>query len=272
MSTRTSAVRAFDQRRWSEVAPVWALLALLGAGAWIYTVSRARDMGVGPGTMGMAFAFFATMWVAMMAAMMLPAIGPLAAEEGALVVDGASQGTRVSAALAFGAGFLAPWALYGVLAFVAFVGTGHLVDSSPATAKWLGVGIFAVAGLYQFAPIKRRALEHCRTPMAAPSGFGPLAGGFLSGLRDGAVCVGCCAALMAIFVATGAMSVSTMAALAVVIFCEKLLPDTRAFTLAVGLILIGFAVAAAVHPGLLGGLHPARGSMPMGGSPAMGGM
>ena len=227
MSTRTSAVRAFDQRRWSEVAPVWALLALLGAGAWIYTVSRARDMGVGPGTMGMAFAFFATMWVAMMAAMMLPAIGPLAAEQGALVVDGASQGTRVSAALAFGAGFLAPWALYGVLAFVAFVGTGHLVDSSPATAKWLGVGIFAVAGLYQFAPIKRRALEHCRTPMAA---------------------------------------------LAVVILGEKLLPDTRTFTMAVGLILIGFAVAAAVHPGLLGGLHPAGGSMPMGGSPAMGGM
>ena len=108
--------------------------------------------------------------------------------------------------------------------------------------------------------------------MAAPSGFGPLAGGFLSGLRDGAVCVGCCAALMAIFVATGAMSVSTMAALAVVILGEKLLPDTRTFTMAVGLILIGFAVAAAVHPGLLGGLHPAGGSMPMGGSPAMGGM
>src|SRR6266508_5997389 len=88
MSTRTFAVRAFDQRRWSEVAPLWSLLALLGAGAWIYTVSRARDMGVGPGTMGMAFVFFATMWVAMMAAMMLPAIGPLAAEEGALVGGG----------------------------------------------------------------------------------------------------------------------------------------------------------------------------------------
>jgi len=254
------------------VAPLWALLALLGAGAWIYTVSRARDMGVGPGTMGMAFVFFATMWVAMMAAMMLPAIGPLAAEEGALVGGGAGQGARVSATLAFGAGFLAPWTLYGVLAFAAFVGTGHLVDGSPGAAKWLGVGIFAVAGLYQFTSPKRRALAHCRMAMAAHSEVGPVAGGFLSGLRDGVVCVGCCAALMAIFLATGVMSISTMAALAVVIFAEKLLPDTRAFTVVVGLILIGFAVAAAVHPALLGGLHPAGGSMPMGGSPAMGGM
>jgi len=272
MSTRTSAVRAFDQRRWSEVAPLWSLLALLGAGAWIYTVTRARDMGVGPGTMGMAFVFFIAMWVAMMAAMMLPAIGPLAAGEGALVGGRANQGARVSAGLAFGAGFLAPWALYGVLAFTAFVGTGHLVDSSPGAAKWLGVGIFAVAGLYQFTPIKRRALEHCRTPMAAPSGVGPVGGGLLAGLRDGAVCVGCCAALMAIFLATGAMSISTMAALAVVIFGEKLLPDTRTFTVAVGLVLLGFAVAAAVHPALLGGLHPAGGAMRMGGSPTMGGM
>ncbi len=278
MSTRTSAVRAFDQRRWSEIAPLWALLAMLGAGAWIYTVTRARDMGVGPGTMGMAFAFFIAMWVAMMAAMMLPAIGPLAAGEGALVRGRANQGARVSAGLAFGAGFLAPWAMYGMLAFAAFVGTGHLVNSSPGAARWLGVGIFALAGLYQFTPIKRRALEHCRMPMAAPSGVGPVTGvgpvpgGFLSGLRDGAVCVGCCAALMAIFLATGAMSISTMAALAVVIFGEKLLPDARTFTVAVGLVLLGFAVAAAVHPALLGGLHPANGAMPMGGSPTMGGM
>src|SRR5436190_13096074 len=64
-----------------EAAPWWAALALVGALAWVYTVGQARDMGAGPGTMGMTFFFFVGMWVVMMAAMMLPAIGPQAAGE-----------------------------------------------------------------------------------------------------------------------------------------------------------------------------------------------
>ena len=77
---------------------------------------------------------------------------------------------------------------------------------------------------------------------------------------------------MAVFIATGVMSVSTMAALAVVIFGEKLLPKTRLFTVAVGVVLLGFAVAAAVHPALLGGLRPVAGTTHVGGSPTMGGI
>ncbi len=272
MSTQSHAVHPLTARRWADVWPAWLLLGLLGAGAWVFAVTRARDMGVGPGTMDVAFLFFAATWVAMMAAMMLPAIGPLAAQQGRLIGDGAGRGSALSGAVGFGAGFLVPWALYGGLAFLALIGTGRLVDSSPGAARWLGAGIFVLAGLYQFTPIKRRALDHCRMHMAAPAGSGPVVGGLLAGLRDGAICVGCCAALMAVFVATGVMSVSTMAALALVVFGEKLLPNTRLFRVAVGVILLGFAVAAAVHPALLGGLRPVAGTMPMGGAPTMGGV
>src|SRR5919198_1035830 len=144
MSADVRTVDPIAVRRWSRVLPTWFLLALVGAGAWIYTVTRARSMGVGPGTMDMAVVFFTTMWVAMMAAMMLPAIGPLAAEEGVAITGRSDVPSLVGPALAFGAGFLVPWAIYGALAYLAFAWTGHLVTSSPLAAKWLGVGIFAV--------------------------------------------------------------------------------------------------------------------------------
>jgi predicted metal-binding membrane protein len=268
MNAEVRVIDSVETRQPPRVWPVWSLLALVGAGAWVYTVTRARAMGVGPGTMDMAVVFFTTMWLAMMAAMMLPAIGRLAAEEGATITGRSTTASLIGPALAFGAGFLVPWAAYGGLAYVAFAATGHLVSSSPSAVRWLGVGIFAVAGLYQFTPVKRRALVHCRMPMGAPAAAGPLAGGFVGGLRDGAICVGCCAAFMAIFLATGVMSVSTMVGLAAVILGEKLLPENQArvLTVVVGVALLGLAVAAVVHPAVLGGLHPAGGPMPMEGT------
>src|ERR671930_600814 len=99
---------------------VGGVLAAAGAVAWVLTVNQARSMGTGPGTMGMAFPFFTSMWVAMMAAMMLPALGPQATGE--VVSARASIAERLTGALSFGAGFLLPWALYGLLAFLALLG------------------------------------------------------------------------------------------------------------------------------------------------------
>jgi len=232
--------------------PVWATLAAVGVTAWVVTVGQARDMGVGPGTMDMAFPTFLAMWAAMMAAMMLPAIGLQAAGE-----TSGAPGTgvrRVPNGLAFGIGFLVPWAGYGALAFAAVVGTGRLADSSPGAAKWLGVAIFAAAGLYQLSPWKLRALKHCR--MAMHSGQGSsLAAGLAAGARDGAICVGCCWALMAILLAVGVMNLLAMAGLAAVIFAEKILPRPRLIAGLAGVALLGLAVVAAVHPSILSGLH-----------------
>ena len=153
-------------------APFWVVLALLGGVAWLVAANEARDMGVGPGTMGMTFPFFIGMWVSMMAAMMLPAIGPQAAGQSLAYVP-ASVAGRLPGVLGFGAGFLLPWAAYGAVAFLLLSGVDSLVEDSPETARWLGVGILAVAGLYQFTPAKRRALDHCRMALHA-SGVGSL--------------------------------------------------------------------------------------------------
>jgi predicted metal-binding membrane protein len=242
-------------------APVWAALALAGGLAWIVTVGQARDMGVGPGTMGMAFPLFLGMWAAMMAAMMLPAIGLQAAGESSL----GARALRIPNGLAFGAGFLVPWAAYGALAFAALKGTGRLADSSAGAAKWLGVGIFAVAGLYQLSPWKMKALAHCRMSMHR-SEHPNVASSVAAGASDGAICVGCCWALMAVFFAVGVMNLLAMALLAIVIFAEKILPRPRLVAGVAGIAFLGLAVAAAVHPSLLSGLTGS--DMPM----AVGGM
>jgi predicted metal-binding membrane protein len=67
---------------------------------------------------------------------------------------------------------------------------------------------------------------------------------------------------MIVLVAVGVMNVAAMAALAAVILLEKLSPGERMLERPFGVALIGFAVAAAFHPGLMPGLHAAgMGSM-----------
>jgi predicted metal-binding membrane protein len=244
-----------------EGIPLWVPLALVGGLAWLVTAGEARTMGARPGTMDMAFPFFVTMWAAMMAAMMLPAIGPMATAR-ALAAE--RRTARIPGALAFGVGFLLPWAAYGVLAFLALLGTERLVETSPEAARWLGVGIFAVTGLYQFSPWKLRALWHCRAPMhttAQPGLLGALSGG----IRDGAICVGCCWAFMAILLAVGVMNLPAMVGLAAVIFAEKILPRPRLIASLAGAVFLALAVVAAFEPLLLPGLTAADMGMQTGG-------
>ena len=54
------------------------------------------------------------------------------------------------------------------------------------------------------------------------------------GLHHGATCVGCCWGLMIVLVAVGVMNLAVMAALAVVIFAEKLWRYGKPFGQAVG--------------------------------------
>jgi predicted metal-binding membrane protein len=234
-----------------QSGPLWALLALVGGAAWVVTVDQARSMGAGPGTMDMAFPLFVGMWVTMMAAMMLPAVGRVAAGE-TIIAQRPRAAERVPGVLAFGAGFLVPWAVYGGLAFVALLGTSRLAEASPEAAKWLGVGIFAVAGLYQFTPWKLRSLEHCR--MLHADRRTAVTADFGAGVRDGAICVGCCWALMTILIAVGVMNIPAMVGLAVVIFAEKILPRPRVIAGVAGVAFLVLAVVAAVNPSILSGL------------------
>jgi predicted metal-binding membrane protein len=236
-------------------AASWVVLTAAAIGLWLITIDQARAMGIGPGTMDMSLAFFTAMWVAMMGAMMLPSISPGAIRVSAVATSDPSSAARALRAVVNVIGFLIPWAVYGVLFYVALLGTQHLVDASPTAAKWLGVAIFAVAGVYQLSPWKRAFLGHCREH-AGDRGGSP-GESFASGVRHGTWCVGCCWALMSILLAVGVMNIVAMIGLAVLIFLEKVWRRGDVAARVGGVVFLGLAVVAAVHPSILGGLVPA---------------
>jgi len=231
------------------------------------TVRQANGMGVGPGTMGLTLLAFLALWVVMMAAMMFPSVAPMAVVWIRSVAARPTRAQRVGGVTEFLCGYMIAWAAFGLLAYVALIITGHLVEDSPGVARWLGASIFVVAGIYQLTPLKDACLRHCRSPVGSlfhyASFHGP-ARDLRVGIHHGAYCIGCCWGLMIVLIAVGTMNIAVMAALAVVILVEKVRVHGRGFAWAVGVALIAIGIAALWFPWLLPGLHAApMPSMPM---------
>jgi len=243
-----------------QLAPAWGALVALAALAWVVTVRQADGMGVGPGTMGLALPLFLLLWVVMMTAMMFPSVAPIAILW-TRAIRGRSQGAAmVGRMTSFLGGYLIAWVGFGLLAFVALLGTQRLVEVSPEGAKWLGVGIFAVAGIYQLTPLKDACLRHCRSPMMALLHYGNFKGrtrDLRVGVHHGLYCVGCCWGLMLVLVAVGVMNIAAMAVLAAVIFLEKLWSHGPGLSRAVGFAFLAIAVLVPFFPSLLPGLRGA---------------
>ena len=196
-------------------------------------------------------ATFLAVWTVMMAAMMLPAAGPM------IFTFAAAQARRErSVAVStwiFVAGYILVWTAAGALVYVA-VGIGSDLATSlerPARSTWgpLALGATLVlAGLYQFTRLKSVCLSHCRSPIAfvAQHWRDGRTGALAMGLRHGLYCFGCCWALFAVLVAAGVMSLAWMLLLTLVVFVEKILPHGRHFEAATGVafVVLGIAVAS----------------------------
>lgn len=198
-----------------------------------------------PGAVGPYLVSTALMWLVMMMAMMTPAVLPMM-----LVFRGLDRGPGGGAdVLWFGAGYLIAWSAFGVLAAVLqwwLHGHGLLGGALLAAAPRNAGVVLILAGLWQLTPLKAACLAHCRGPM----GFflkhwrSGRSGALAMGLRHGAYCIGCCWMLMALMFAGGAMSVATMAALALFILAERVLPGGQwvSWGAGGGLLLLGGAM------------------------------
>jgi predicted metal-binding membrane protein len=152
-------------------------------------------------------------------------------------------------------GYLAVWVGFGVVAFAAAREGSRLTDQAPTVMAWMGAAVFAVAGLYQFTPLKALCLRHCRSPLAFLLHFGGYSGRLRDvrvGLYHGGYCVGCCWSLMLVLVAVGVMNMAWMVGLAGVVFLEKTWRYGKQFSLAVGVTLLLLAVLVPSHPALVG--------------------
>lgn len=237
-------------------------LIALGLVGWYLTVRQAGDMqgmvtGLGQvGTRmpnGMAAPAFLAMWVWMMVAMMLPAVGPVVLAHRRVVQ---ARGEGPLPTVAFVGGYLLAWTVIGLVPLAAFLAFRNL----PATAgggPWLRLlagSVLVVAGAYQFTPIKDVCLRACRSPLGfvMTHDFGRGATGALrAGLSHGAYCVGCCWALMSLLVIVGLMNLVWMAVLAVIFLAEKNWRYGAVLTRAAGVAVICLGVAVAAVPALL---------------------
>ncbi|MEV0642674.1 DUF2182 domain-containing protein [Streptomyces sp. NPDC050619] len=247
-----------------DLAAAWLLVFLIALPAWALTIGQARDMGVEPGTMGMALPLFLLLWVTMTAAMMLPSMAPVAITWVRGIGRQSSGWIRAARTVEFVGGYLMVWTAFGVLAYAALALTGDLVADHPAAGRWIGFTAFLLAGLYQLGSLKNVCLRHCRAPMSHLmhyAGFRPPARDLRVGVHHGAYCVGCCAGLMVVLIPLGVMNVAAMAGLAVVIFVEKLWSRGPSLSRVVGLAFLVLAVLAPFQDWLLPGLQDSMPSM-----------
>lgn len=235
-----------------DVGLTAALLAGAAVGWW-WSVRMAADMddGSSMGEMSMAgtmsFAAFLVGWVAMMAAMMFPAIAPVVR----LYARAATRGT-VAPVPVFVGGYLLVWSAIGAPAYLLWRVLDEPLARGDASAGRFAGAVLVVAAVYQLTPLKQTCLRHCRSPMsvfthAAGDPARPSVAARIGALH-GAYCLGCCWALMAILVAMGTMHLAWMAALSLVIFVEKIAPRGEVFATVAAALAAGVGVWLLVDP------------------------
>jgi len=222
--------------------------------AWSFLTWIAVDMGhplvqlTMPGVPGWsvlnALAVF-VMWAVMMAAMMLPSALPM-------ILAFARLGERSgepARARVFVAAYLLVWTGFSAVATALqwMLQAVEWVDPMiVSTSLVLSGALLAIAGVYQFTPLKKVCLDTCRTPVGFLMGEWRTgaAGAFRMGLRHGLFCAGCCWAVMALLFVGGVMNLPWIAALSIVVAIEKMAPRGERIAIVLGVVLIVAGVAS----------------------------
>src|SRR5437870_2297873 len=163
--------RAFYRRRtfvlwpWFFVVAAWAVLVFATLTHQTYLLNH-QYLLQGSGLPWLAaLEVFLLCWQVMTVAMMLPSSMPMVK---LVVYAGRRQERPAAIPLAFLAGYAAIWTAFAAGAFLGDTLVHRLVALWPwlAVHSWLiGAVTFAIAGLFQFSPLKERCLDRCRTPL-----------------------------------------------------------------------------------------------------------
>ncbi|HEX2647948.1 MAG TPA: DUF2182 domain-containing protein, partial [Candidatus Dormibacteraeota bacterium] len=209
----------------ATVAALTATVGLAGA-SWAVTVRQMNGMDMGVATRLGSFTSFVALWVAMMAAMMLPGAAPAALRH-------AHASGRVRAVLLFVGSYLAVWTLVGVAVYALYRPHGSLT-----------AGVIAIAaGVYEFTPLKQLFRRRCCEDVRF-------------GLEFGLCCVGSSIGLMLMLMALGIMSVTWMSVIAVLVLGQKFLPAKATIDVPLALAIVGFGILIIIAPSSVPGLTP----------------
>lgn len=254
---------------WTQTRPDNRTLALvlgsLVVGAWLSLAAwglspygRYLDHGSLedlPVSAPAAGAIFVGGWTLMIVAMMLPTAYPVVALFRGVIRERDDGWLLMSLCVV---GYLAVWGAFGAVAYLADVSLHQVLDGVPAieARPWVvGAAVFALAGAYQFAPLKYRCLERCRSPrmfvLRHWTGRRERPSSVALGVDSGVFCVGCCWSLMLLMFAVGAGSLPWMLLLGSAMAIEKNVSWGDQISKPLGGSLL-FAAAAILVRGVLG--------------------
>ena len=208
--------RGASQELAKPMVAAWVVLAVAGV-AWAAMVQQSRSMaGMGP------IESFATTWVVMMAAMMLPSAIPVVLEFARTAER--RRGWPVATGV-LAVTYLGVWLIFGVVCYAIYTAV-----RMPWPNQDLVVGLaLALAGVYSLSPIKRASQARCRELCAlhGPLPFNLMRSAAVAGARYGLSCLGCSAALMVAMVLLGMSSLWWAVILGIVVLVYKFAPPLR---------------------------------------------
>jgi len=208
--------RGASQELAKPMVAAWVVLAVAGV-AWAAMVQQSRSMaGMGP------IESFATTWVVMMAAMMLPSAIPVVLEFARTAER--RRGWPVATGV-LAVTYLGVWLIFGVVCYAIYTAV-----RMPWPNQDLVVGLaLALAGVYSLSPIKRASQARCRELCAlhGPLPFNLMRSAAVAGTRYGLSCLGCSAALMVAIVLLGMASLWWAVILGIVVLVYKFAPPLR---------------------------------------------
>jgi predicted metal-binding membrane protein len=173
--------------------------------------------------------------------MMTPSAAPMILLYARVGRAAASRSGPFAATGWFTAGYLAIWAGFALIATIAEWGLERAALLTPmltSSSRLFGGLVLTAVALYQWTPIKDMCLAQCQSPLGfimRYGGFhGDVRGALAMGLRHGAYCLGCCWAVMALLFVGGVMNVLWIAAIAIFVLIEKLVPVGRVLSRVAG--------------------------------------
>jgi predicted metal-binding membrane protein len=185
--------------RWVWKHPEWWMLGL-SLCAWVAIAFPGGSLSQTahhqlPASPGIPPHWNLSHWMLMVVAMMFPSlIAPVR-----ITASRSLWRRRNRAVMLFLAGYLVPWLVFGLsigLGISALLSRNWLADSAAAFSIIPGFG-FVIAVVWQFTPMKRRALVSCHGSVPiAPRGWRANRDCLRYGLTIGRACVGSCWALM----------------------------------------------------------------------------
>jgi len=222
-------------------------MSLMGMGSLKAMGNMAGAMATVPQPWGITtFILMLVMWWVMMIGMMIPSAMPMILVHARVQRKRHPEENLLSRSGIFTLGYGVAWLGFALVATLLQWALSEAALISPmmvATSRYLGVAIFLAAGAYQLTPLKHICLANCRSPIhfLTTHWRNGRAGVLRTGVDHGTYCVGCCWFLMVILFFGGVMNLLWVAAIAIFVMMEKLIPRGELVSRISGVLMLGFA-------------------------------